>query len=111
MNERNEFTKKTKLYAFRRAMGRCEECSRLLRPGEIEYHHIIECTMGGTNELSNCRVLCSRPCHENITRDRTTVIAKSNRLREREAGIRRDKRKTFRAWRRFNGTIVNSDDR
>jgi len=36
---RVEFSKATKLAAYRRAMGRCEGCSGLLVPGKFAYDH------------------------------------------------------------------------
>jgi 5-methylcytosine-specific restriction enzyme A len=85
---RAEFTKATKLDAWTRANGHCEQCTAKLFPGNIEYHHDKECAYGGTNSVDNCILLC-RACHGSITRRRMTDIAKSNRVRAAHLGIKR----------------------
>lgn len=102
---RAEFTKATKLAAFQRAAGHCEnpQCGQKLFTGNIEYHHDVECTFGGAADLGNCIVLC-RGCHRNVTAQRARVVAKSNRQRDRNVGIK--KPRTIRAWRRFDGSPV-----
>ena len=59
---RLEFTAKVEQQARERAKGLCEECRGQLKPGHSEVDHIKPCALGGTNELSNARVLCSA-CH------------------------------------------------
>lgn len=66
------FSEATKDAAFKRSGGRCE-CTRqqhshsgrcrttVTRPG-AEYHHITAQSVGGSDGLSNCEVLC-RTCH------------------------------------------------
>lgn len=103
---RAEFNKATQLVAWNRAQGRCEKCTAKLFPGNIEYHHDKECTFGGGAEATNCIVLC-RACHRLITNVRAAVIAKSNRQRAGNVGIR--KPRTIRAWRRFDGTPVYAE--
>ena len=101
---RVEFTKATKLAAFRRALGRCEGCGGLLMPGRFQYDHRNPNEFSGDASLENCQVLCVG-CHggKTATRD-IPAIAKSNRLRFRAAGIRPDR--TIRAWRKFDGSPV-----
>lgn len=107
---RAEFTKATKLLAFRNSGGRCQQCTARLGPGNTEYHHDKECTFGGSSDLANCIVLC-RACHRIITSFQAALIAKSNRIRERHLGI---KRKSSRPMpgskasgrrKKFNGTV------
>lgn len=100
---RAEFSKKTKLAAFERAKGQCEDCAKKLRPGDIEYDHIIEDYFDGGNDLDNCSVKC-KSCHVKKTKDNAKVIAKSRRLRAQTAGIK--KRGGFRGWRKLDGTLV-----
>lgn len=100
---RLEFSKATKLAAFRRADGQCEKCTARLFPGNTEYHHDKECTFDGDSSLANCIVLC-RTCHALITGKRAKDIAKSSRIRNRSIGIKKDR--TIRAWRKFDGTPV-----
>lgn len=87
---RQEFTKRVKLDAWERCGGRCEgNCGGAkLYPGKYEFHHDTECTFGGQATADNCLVLCIA-CHSAITRKRASVIAKSNRVRERHLGIKR----------------------
>lgn len=100
---RAEFTKAVRLAAWKRSNGACRSCTAKLFPGNVEYHHDLECTFGGTADLDNCVVLC-RGCHRAITNKRAKVIAKSNAEREKHLGIK--KPRTIRAWRRFDGTAV-----
>jgi len=85
---RAEFTKATKLAAFKRANGHCEVCTGKLFAGHFDYHHDKECAFDGSNDLSNCVVACDN-CHSKITKRRASVIAKSNRVRAAHLGIKR----------------------
>jgi 5-methylcytosine-specific restriction endonuclease McrA len=101
---RVEFDKKTKLAAFRRAMGRCEGCSGLLTFGKFQYDHRNPSEFSGDASLENCQVLCLG-CHGAKTALKDApAIAKSNRVSYRAAGIRPDR--TIRAWRGFDGRII-----
>jgi 5-methylcytosine-specific restriction endonuclease McrA len=86
---RHEFGKRTKAEAFSRCRGRCEGCGSLLRPGHFEYDHANPDAFGGSATLDNCSVLCSS-CHgEKTFRRDIPAIAKSNRIRARQAGIKK----------------------
>jgi len=100
---RAEFDKKTKLAAFRRAMGRCEGCSGLLMPGKFHYDHRNPAAFEGSNGLENCQCLCIG-CHGGKTVRDVAAIAKSSRVAYRAAGIRPDR--TLRAWRGFDGRPI-----
>jgi 5-methylcytosine-specific restriction endonuclease McrA len=101
---RSEFSKATKLAAFRRAMGRCEGCSGLLVFGKFAYDHRNPAAFAGDGGLENCQVLCIG-CHNTKTVKRDIpAIAKSNRIAYRAAGVKPDR--TIRTWRRFDGTPV-----
>lgn len=107
---RQEFSKATKLLAFHNCRGRCQQCDAKLSTGNVEFHHDVECTMGGSAEIGNCVVLC-RTCHSAITRQRATIIAKSNRVRANHLGIKR-KRLSFQTnrdgkyKRKMDGSVV-----
>ena len=103
MNERREFSAKTKLAAWQRSGGNCEICTSKLYPGRFEYHHAKENTFGGEPTLANCQLLCIA-CHSKITRKRAAAIAKSNRIRNREIGHK--KPRSIRQWRKFDGSPV-----
>jgi 5-methylcytosine-specific restriction protein A len=101
--KRDEFSKKTRREAWDRSGHRCELCGTFLVGKPKEYDHKTEDYFGGSNSLDNCRVLCVA-CHGGRTRERAAVIAKSRRIRNKEAGIK--KKTKFRGWRRMNGDIV-----
>ena len=101
---RAEFSKKTKLAAFRRALGRCEMCGGLLTFGKFQYDHRSPSEFSGDDSLENCVVACTG-CHNTKTfKQDIPAIAKSNRIAYRAAGVKPDR--TIRAWRRFDGTPV-----
>jgi len=88
MTRRTEFTRTTKLAAWDRSGGKCEEpeCAHKIFPGDgPEYDHRIPAEQGGDNSLGNCQVLCI-PCHKAKTRDDMKVISKSRSVRARHVG-------------------------
>jgi 5-methylcytosine-specific restriction endonuclease McrA len=89
MTPRREFPKHVKLATWQRADGHCEKCTTKCYPGHFEYHHIKEDTFNGEPTLENCQLLCIA-CHSKITRKRAAAIAKSNRIRNREIGIKKN---------------------
>ena len=101
---RAEFSKATKLAAYRRAMGRCEGCGGLLVAGKFAYDHRNPSEFSGDASLENCQCLCVG-CHgaKTVKRD-IPAIAKSNRVRATAAGLRRERKIT--AWRNFAGEII-----
>ncbi len=95
MTKRAEFSKRVKLDAWARSGERCE-CYRLKNPtcnrekiiGTPEYHHIVEASVGGSNDLDNCLVMSKR-CHRFLTETVTIPeVAKSVRIYEKRAGAR-----------------------
>ncbi len=100
---RQEFSKQTKRAAFLRCNMKCE-CGCGLPLKGVEYHHVIECAIGGTNELDNCQVLRT-DCHRRITGTQSAPrAARSRRIRDKGAGITRTKKKM--SYRKFDGTPV-----
>jgi 5-methylcytosine-specific restriction protein A len=89
MTERREFAAKTKLAAWQRSGGKCEECGRKVGAGlKFEYDHTIPCEIDGTNDLDNCRVLCVG-CH--AIKTGTVDIpraAKNRRIAADNAGVK-----------------------
>ncbi len=91
---RQEFDRKTKIAAWNRCGGFCE-CGAHEKPMKIfraEYHHVLPCALGGTNDLSNCMVMDAR-CHriQTSTKD-VPKIAKAKRIEEKRAGLRKSRR-------------------
>lgn len=106
---RHEFSARTKVLAFERANGRCEKCSARLSVGNTEYDHEIADRIGGENSLENCRVLC-RTCHATKTKKDRKVIAKTERNRRKNAGIKKLSRfacgRNSRFKKKLNGEVV-----
>jgi len=87
--KRVEFTKATKLAAWRRCKGRCEGCSTLFAGKFKHYDHINPVVFSHDASLENCQVLCIE-CHTRKTGEEDIpAIAKSNRVLAREAGLTR----------------------
>jgi 5-methylcytosine-specific restriction protein A len=90
--KRDEFSRGVKGEAWARCGGRCEACGAIIKPGQQEHHHDKPAGFGGRGVAENCVVLC-KPCHRTITNERDIpAIAKSNRIRARNAGIKRKSR-------------------
>ena len=103
---RQEFTRKTKLEAWRRSGGACESCGKKIRTGDgPEYDHRVSAFNGGSNDLSNCDVLC-KACHSLKTGETDAPNHAKSRREEKRAAKAEAKRSGFRGWRRFDGTIV-----
>lgn len=73
-NERNPYRQaykdpeyaRNRRHRFERAKGKCESCGTPLLPGDWECDHLVSLRKGGTNDVTNLRVLC-RPCHKGKT--------------------------------------------
>jgi len=110
---RREFTKATRVAAFARSEGKCENCRSKLGPGNVEYDHIIPDALGGDNSLDNCQCLC-RNCHgAKTTKTDVPVIAKTKRVSAKHIGADKGRRKAVipgsksSGWKRkLNGEVV-----
>ena len=102
--DRREFTAKIKVAAFARAKKRCERCGAILVSGKLRYNHRIPDALGGEPTLENCEVLCLGCDSEQTYKTDIPKIAKTRRIRKREAGERKPRKIT--AWRKFDGTKV-----
>lgn len=91
MSKRAEFSKQTKLEAWKRCGGFCECGCGLKILGVPEYDHIIPAAIGGSNDLDNCQVLMKKH-HRDKTDEDVPAISKSQRIYEKRAGLRRTKR-------------------
>jgi 5-methylcytosine-specific restriction endonuclease McrA len=105
---RQEFTTKTKLTAFTRANGRCEnkDCGRKIDNMKVkaEYHHMLPCNLGGGNDLENCQLLCTE-CHKTETKFLTSESTKSRNSLKTLANVR-DKKKKKWPSRKFNQSFT-----
>lgn len=91
MTTRSEFSKSTKLARFKHTDGHCETCGNKVI-GIPEYDHAVPCAVGGTNDFENCRVTCKR-CHRvKTSKIDVPQIAKSQRVYEKRAGLRKTRR-------------------
>jgi 5-methylcytosine-specific restriction enzyme A len=93
MNARQEFPAKIKVAAFERAKKRCERCGAILIAGKFRYNHRIPDALGGQPTLDNCEVLCIACDSAQTYQTDIPAIAKTRRIRKREAGIK--KRSSF----------------
>jgi 5-methylcytosine-specific restriction endonuclease McrA len=93
---RTEFSKATKREAWLRChddnfVPRCEVCDEPFWGRRPEYDHMVAAELGGDNSVENCQVLCPK-CHRAKTSFQDIPrIAKSNRVRDKHAGISRSK--------------------
>ena len=77
----------------------------------VEFHHDKEATFGGDNSLENCLAVCIG-CHRLVTAKRAPVIAKNNRQRDKNMGIRKRQSRPMAGsrqskWKRkLDGTVV-----
>jgi 5-methylcytosine-specific restriction enzyme A len=100
---------RVKLRVFERNNGICQcGCGAKINAGRgdaWQTDHIIAIVNGGENRESNLRTLLE-DCHKPKTAADVAVKSKTYRMRARHLGIR--KPRTIRAWRKFDGTIVNA---
>ena len=91
---RKEFTKKTRLQAWERCGGFCEnkECGAKLTVGKFQYDHIVADAFGGDNGLDNCSVLCNA-CHTAKTKTDNWEAKKADRVKARHLGAKQSKGK------------------
>lgn len=102
---RREFSKSTKREALKRSDKRCEATGTEygLKPGErcnadlsygVEFDHGLADGLGGDNSLDNCVCVC-RKCHRFKTGKDVYRMAKADRVRDRDSGIRRGSGSAF----------------
>ena len=90
MNKRDEFSAKTKDEAAKRANGCCEKCKLPFAGRRPEFHHILECALGGKATLANCLCICE-PCHKEFSAKGIKGIRKADRQRRSSVGAHREK--------------------
>ena len=100
--ERRRLTAAQRAFLLQRQQHRCAgPCGQspiwAIVEGKVIYEpmideHVIPLELGGSNDLSNRLLLCV-PCAKQKTRADRKAIAKAARIRRREAGDERPKRK------------------
>lgn len=87
--DREEFTRKVMMAAWERAGGRCDyftnfklsiRCNKKLRPGDINYDHIIPWAISEDSSFGNCQVLCKAHHLLKTTKADVPTIAKVKRV-------------------------------
>lgn len=92
---RREFSQATKKARYKHCENddgepRCEYCGGPFSASNPpEYHHHVEAESGGDNSFENCRVIGKKCCHVRETSRFKTACAKADRLRARDAGLRK----------------------
>lgn len=106
---RREFSLAVRRAVLKRAtdesgIPRCEDCGQT---GVLEFDHDKPDGLGGEPTEENCKMRCKR-CHSEKThkQDRPRM-AKADRQRKKHF---LSKHRKFRAWRKFDGTVVRADD-
>ena len=116
---RTEFTRKTRQEALKRSGLKCEasgtrygmeegqRCNCELSLG-VQFDHDVPDQLGGDNSLENCRAVCVQ-CHRIKTRGDVRQIRKSDRQRDKHAGVIKPKSALSqnRFKRRMDGTVVD----
>lgn len=115
MTKRREFPKSVRLAAFKRANGRCENCSAWLVPGKYAYDHVTPDGLGGEPTLANCKLVCNA-CHGTKTAEEDVPrMAKADRARRKIMDGEKKKSRPIpgskaSGWRkRMDGTVERRD--
>lgn len=94
--ERQEFPLRIRKLAFARCcrngskpgIPQCENCGNVLRPGNIEYEHLVPDGLGGEPTLENCGVWCRVPCSKSKTfGEDNPRMAKADRVLRKAYGL------------------------
>lgn len=101
---RTEFTKATKIRAWDRCKGFCEECGAKLYPGKFIFDHDNPDVISHDNSLENCKVRCVNCDKPKTAKDQKT-IAKCRRVEEKHLGIAKPKAKS-RLKKKISGEVV-----
>lgn len=101
---------RVRLRVFLRNGGTCCcGCTRKISPGDgWETDHIIAIVNGGKNCESNLQTLL-RECHKHKTKIDVDTKSRTYQKRKTHYGLR--KRTRFKAWRRFDGSIVTNKEK
>ena len=95
---RTEFSQAVRKKAFARccinAVPHCENCGIELKPGNIEYEHILPDGLGGEATLENCGVWCRSSCSKAKTHtEDNPTMRKADRVLKRSYDLMPAKQK------------------
>jgi 5-methylcytosine-specific restriction protein A len=95
------------LWAKQSGLCAVEKCRRPLKHGDFEDDHWTPLHLGGTNELSNRRLICRVPCHREKTAAESKLQAKAKRLKygRTKSGRPMPGTKASGIRKRMNGTV------
>ena len=92
---RRQFSARAKAYRLLEFNGRCADCEcKVGGAAGLDWDHIVPLELGGEDEIDNLQPLC-KVCHKAKTRGDVQAIRKAERMRQREAGIKRTVRSTI----------------
>ena len=110
---RRSLTDQQRAKLFLDAGGTCSVCTRKIHAGE-EWHddHIVALMNGGSNDLTNRRVICDW-CHKPKTREDHRIAKKARAVATKHVVPRsqQERKGGIRGWRKFNGQVVYAKQR
>lgn len=112
---RKPLTKKQRAELYLEQKGRCYVCGEFRTLAEFDDDHRLPLELGGTNDLSNRKLICRATCHREKTIAEAKARGKVRRLRKK-SGLDPAPEKRKRAWpsrplanarfkRNFDGTV------
>ena len=106
-NDDTPIPARVKVRIFDRFRGCCNQCGNPIRGSLLPaYDHVVAIINGGANAVSNIQLLCE-PCHGEKTKCDVAEKGFSYRKKLKAIGIK--KKRSIRAWRKFDGTPVFAD--
>ena len=109
-NDDSAIPPRVRVRLFQRADGKCQVCTRKIRPGEAwACDHVVALVNGGSHSESNMQVICEW-CHKKKTAVDVAIKRKTAAMRAKHVGVK--KRSSFPAsrdsrWKKkINGEVV-----
>lgn len=97
---------RVRLRVFEKHDGRCYRSGRKIMPGDAwQADHILAIINGGQNRESNLAPILVDQ-HKAKTASDVAIKSKTARMRAKHLGVKERKPGGFRAWRKFDGTIM-----
>lgn len=107
---RRRISARERMQIFTDAGGTCHLCGQKIdgTHDRWDVEHVIALEMGGDDHGDNLKP-AHQSCHRAKTAEDVGQIAKAKRMQQRSAGIKRQPKRGFRGWRKFNGETVWRD--